>query len=174
MSSHGSSIVPNGLSMISCLCLPWQAISVVSFTLAGSRIYYFDCKGVLNHGLCIPLQISRSMILLTLARSQIYNVACHASKIIVFVHLGKFKNHWLCMSGQHKTQILPTMTISRICDFACSGKHNSGFRLPWQFHRSMPVLPGQAKSFMCGISASSYILEFACQGTRNHLFFCFL
>ena len=40
---------------------------MVSFTLAGSRIYYFDCKGVLNHGLCIPLQISRSMILLTLA-----------------------------------------------------------------------------------------------------------
>ena len=145
--------------------LPNQAKSLISFTLPTSQIYDFVCRGKPNNGFCLPLQSSKSLMLLARAgnsckqnRWVCFNcqvpksLSCVASvsKIIDFTYIGKLPDLCFCMPGQVQSLIWLTLASSQIYGFVCQGKQNHWCCLHWQAPTSCDLV---------------------CQGKQNHRFY---
>ena len=145
--------------------LPNQAKSLISFTLPTSQIYDFVCRGKPNNGFCLPLQSSKSLMLLARAGNSCKqnqwvcfnwqvpkSLSCVASvsKIIDFTYIGKLPDLCFCMPGQVQSLIWLTLASSQIYGFVCQGKQNHWCCLHWQAPTSCDLV---------------------CQGKQNHRFY---
>ena len=174
------------------LFLHWQALkSMLLLTKAHKSIGFSYIGKLSNLCFCLSRQ-TKSLILLTLASSQIHAFACQGKRNHWFFYNGKLSNVCFCLSRRTKSWIFLTMASSQIGAFACHGNRNHRFFLHWQALKSMLLLakankiidfsyigklpnlwvclPRQSQSSVFLTLASSQIYAFACQGKQNHWF----